>query len=68
MSGSVIIILVHQTIFQGMFFAKNISLGRRLRGADPGEEPRGHSVGRIYCCVHRYFSFAWSVRNLFWSL
>jgi protein-S-isoprenylcysteine O-methyltransferase Ste14 len=30
MSGSVIIILVHQTIFQGMFFAKNNSLRRKL--------------------------------------
>jgi protein-S-isoprenylcysteine O-methyltransferase Ste14 len=30
MSGSVIIILVHQTIFQGMFFAKNIAIRRRL--------------------------------------
>ncbi|MFC1633316.1 methyltransferase family protein [Planctomycetota bacterium] len=30
MSGSVFIILIHQTIFQGMFFAKNISLHRRL--------------------------------------
>jgi protein-S-isoprenylcysteine O-methyltransferase Ste14 len=30
MSGSVLIILIHQTIFQGMFFAKNISLRRRL--------------------------------------
>ena len=31
MSGSALIILIHQTIFQGMFFAKNISLRRRLR-------------------------------------
>jgi len=30
LSGSVLIILIHQTIFQGMFFAKNISLRRRL--------------------------------------
>jgi len=30
MSGSVLIVLIHQTIFQGMFFAKNISLRRRL--------------------------------------
>jgi protein-S-isoprenylcysteine O-methyltransferase Ste14 len=30
MSDSVLIILIHQTIFQGMFFAKNISLRRRL--------------------------------------
>lgn len=30
MTGSVLIILIHQTIFQGMFFAKNISLRRRL--------------------------------------
>lgn len=30
MSGSALIILIHQTIFQGMFFAKNISLRRRL--------------------------------------
>lgn len=30
MNGSVLIILIHQTIFQGMFFAKNISLRRRL--------------------------------------
>lgn len=30
MSGSVLIILIHQTIFQGMFFAKSISLRRRL--------------------------------------
>ena len=31
MIGSVIIIMIHQTIFQRMFFAKNISLRRRLR-------------------------------------
>jgi len=31
MSGSVIIILIHQTIFQGMFFVKNILLYRKLR-------------------------------------
>lgn len=30
MRDSVIIILVHQIIFQGMFFVKNISLSRRL--------------------------------------
>ena len=30
MTGSVFIILIHQIIFQGMFFAKNISLRRRL--------------------------------------
>ena len=38
MSDSVLIILIHQAIFQGMFFAKNISLRRRLgmpiRGMD----------------------------------
>jgi protein-S-isoprenylcysteine O-methyltransferase Ste14 len=31
MSGSAIIILIHQIIFQGMFFIKNISLHRKLR-------------------------------------
>lgn len=30
MNGSVIIILIHQFVFQGMFFTKNILLGRRL--------------------------------------
>jgi protein-S-isoprenylcysteine O-methyltransferase Ste14 len=30
MSSSVLIILIHQIIFQGMFFAKNISLRRKL--------------------------------------
>lgn len=30
MSTSVIIILIHQIFFQGMFFAKNVSLHRRL--------------------------------------
>jgi protein-S-isoprenylcysteine O-methyltransferase Ste14 len=30
MRGSVIIILVHQTVFHGVFFVKNISLRRRL--------------------------------------
>ncbi|MCJ7683226.1 MAG: isoprenylcysteine carboxylmethyltransferase family protein [Desulfobacteraceae bacterium] len=30
MKGSVLIILFHQIIFQGMFFAKNISLRRKL--------------------------------------
>jgi protein-S-isoprenylcysteine O-methyltransferase Ste14 len=30
MSRSVLVILIHQTIFQGVFFVKNISLRRRL--------------------------------------
>ena len=30
MSGSVLIVLIHQIVFQGMFFAKNISLRRKL--------------------------------------
>ncbi len=31
MNRSVLIILIHQIVFQGMFFAKNISLRRKLR-------------------------------------
>ncbi len=31
MKGPLLIILTHQIVFQGMFFAKNISLRRRLR-------------------------------------
>ncbi len=39
MNRSFIIILIHQIVFQGMFFAKNISLRRRLRIPIRGRNP-----------------------------
>jgi len=61
MSDAALLILLHQLLFQGMFFAKNISLGRKLGKPIRGANAEASlSIGFFVLFIGVSLYFAWS--------